>query len=68
MKTQLLSRINILIVSLLAAMGFSACNQQVKYGPPYEEPIEDKYGVPYTEYEEPEPQEESTEQTTELNQ
>ena len=50
MKTKFLSKINILIASLLAAMGFMSCNQPVKYGVPYEEPIEDKYGVPYTEY------------------
>ena len=53
MKTRLLVRVNMLIISLLAVLGFSSCNQQVKYGVPYEEPVEDKYGVPYTEYEEP---------------
>lgn len=47
MKTKFFNRVNMLIASLLATLGFSSCEPQVKYGPAPD--VIEKYGVPYAE-------------------
>ena len=51
MKTRLLTRLNILLASLVAMLGFSSCDGPKKYGPAPED-ITAEYGVPYVELQE----------------
>ena len=63
MRRKFLGKVNLMLVSLLASLGFLSCDPQVKYGVPFEEPVNVKYGIPPTEYVESD--EETDEQTDE---
>ncbi len=49
MKARFLNRMNILITSIIAMLGFISCNTGPQPEPKYGVPIE-KYGVPMPEY------------------